>query len=590
MIAHLKLISSEIVGEYQRLVLCQTEPSLGVEPNFRTGDMVVLYRKDSDKQYACNQQVIKGAIEHIGNEQVAIRLRYIQRNPHLLPYTSLYAIERDQPDTGFTLMFKGLSYFITADKERRELLLGKRLPRFDQQRYSELRQKSNSDLERTVAKALSAQDFFLLVGPPGTGKTSQALRRIVEGYLEKPEANILLIAHTNKAVDEICHSLDAIESGVDYLRIGSEVSCDKSFQHRLLGAQMANYTRRDEVVAHITRCRIVVATLTTLCSRMDLFRLKQFDVAIIDEASQILEPQLLGLLCTTTRRKHQSAIERFILIGDQKQLPAIVLQKEEESLIKLPELTTLGINNLRESLFERLLRRAQTTPEWSHCWGELTLQGRMHPEVGAFAAKMFYGGNLAPIPLPHQLASLPVVKHPFPLVQALLSHRMAFIHIPSGEQLTSYKVNLPEAQFTAQLIYWIYQEQLLQTENFDPTTQIGVITPYRSQIAAIRHALEQYKVEALMQITIDTVERFQGGQREIMVFSCCINDPLQLQLLGSTLHEGDLLVDRKLNVALTRARQQLFVVGNAPLLEVDPIYRQLVAHCREQKSYFDTLF
>lgn len=587
MIANLTLVSNEIEEQYQRLVLRQTQPPLGVEPNFRVGDMVVLYRRDSEQQYACNQQVLKGAIESIGNQLISIRLRQIQRNPKLLSTTSLYAIEHDQPDTGFSLMYKGLSQFLTTNSDRRELLLGKRNPRFDNARYEKLRQTAVSTLDHTVAKALAAQDYFLLVGPPGTGKTSQALRRIVMGYLEQPKSNILLIAHTNKAVDEICHSLDSISGGVDYLRIGHEVACDKQFRSHLLGQRIAHCNSRKEVATHIEQCRIVVATLTTLCTRMDLFRLKQFDVAIVDEASQIVEPQLLGLLCATVGNEARNAIERFILIGDHKQLPAIVLQHEEDSHIHLSPLVELGIRNLRESLFERLLRNEQQVA--SHCWGALTLQGRMHPEVGAFATKMFYGGNLSPIPLPHQEAALPAVQHPYPLAQALLSHRFAFIHIESENKGgVTCKVNLPEARYAAQLIYWIYQEQLLQTGSFDPTTHIGVITPYRSQIAAIKRELEQYHVAALMEITVDTVERFQGGQREVMLFSCCVNTPLQLQLLCNTMVEHGIAIDRKLNVALTRARQQLFILGNASLLERDPIYSQLVAHCRERGGYFET--
>ena len=104
-----------------------------------------------------------------------------------------------------------------------ELLLGQRPPCFDSS-FDEAIAQAGDDFERVALKAQAARDYFLLVGPPGTGKTSRALRRMVEHFYATSSMQILLLAYTNRAVDEICQSLSSITSGIDYIRVGSELS------------------------------------------------------------------------------------------------------------------------------------------------------------------------------------------------------------------------------------------------------------------------------------------------------------------------------------------------------------------------------
>ena len=108
-------------------------------------------------------------------------------------------------DTTFRSMYLGLSAFMNANQERKDLLLGRRKPRFDETIYAK-NTHFIDDFERVATKALAAEDYFLLVGPPGTGKTSRALRRMVEKFYALPDSQILLLAYTNRAVDEICSS------------------------------------------------------------------------------------------------------------------------------------------------------------------------------------------------------------------------------------------------------------------------------------------------------------------------------------------------------------------------------------------------
>ena len=201
-------------------------------PNFRNGDVVVLYERNEVTDKVTNKLVVKGNIERITATEVCIRLRASQRNLSIFPSDSLYAMEHDYMDTTFRNMYLGLSAFMNANQERRDLLLGKRKPQFD----ADILKNPHfiDDFERVATKAVAAKDYFLLVGPPGTGKTSRALRRMVEKVYAQPESQILLLAYTNRAVDEICSSLSTITPAIDYIRIGSELSCDERYREHLV--------------------------------------------------------------------------------------------------------------------------------------------------------------------------------------------------------------------------------------------------------------------------------------------------------------------------------------------------------------------
>ena len=542
-----------------------------VLPNFREGDAIVLYERNTADDNVTNKLVFKGNLEAISDETVKIRLRAPQQNPHVLPADSDYAIEPDSMDTTFRHMYLGLDAFISANKDRRELLLGKRAPEFDP-RYNKVLDAASTDLDRIVTKSLAAKDYFLLVGPPGTGKTSFALRLMVDAFRREGKT-ILLLAYTNQAVNEICKAISRIDPDLNYIRIGSELSCEPTYRSHLLENVLGGCNNRAAVRHKIQSCSIFVSTVASLNGKPELFLLKQFDVAIVDEASQILEPQLLGILAAKSVRG-ENAIKKFILIGDHKQLPAVVQQKEETSAVLDEGLNRLKLTNLRDALFERLYRLDfPGSIDW------LTAQGRMHPEIAQFTNCYFYRNKLKSLNLPHQQESqMPVQElylSPFDKHLTRLSQRVTFIPAQVEDCPETYKLNQSEAEIAAYLAY-----QVCQTlgEDFESHTSIGIITPYRSQIALIKSELRKYKTPELEGILVDTVERFQGSEREIIIYSFCVNAPYQLKFLSNLVIEDGIPVDRKLNVALTRARKQLFLVGVPHLLQLNPIYKALLAY------------
>ena len=533
-----------------------------VLPNFRQGDAIILYERNCGTDNVTNKMVFKGNIEHLTDHEISIRLRATQQNPSVLPADSLYAIEHDMMDTTFRSMYQGLYAYLSATQERRDLLLAQRPPKFDESLDS-LVSQAKDDFTRVALKAQAAQDYFLLIGPPGTVKTSCALKKMVETFHADKGAQILLLSYTNRAVDEICKSLASIRPAVDFIRVGSELSCDETYRTHLIENELASCNRRSEVYERIRSCRIIVGTVAAISGKPELFRLKHFNVAIIDEATQILEPQLLGILCARGE-EGGNAIDKFILIGDYKQLPAVVLQSSEQSAIYEESLMSIGLTNLKDSLFERLYRNctARQSPLTSHpSYDMLCRQGRMHPEVALFANRAFYGGRLIPVGLPHQLEDSDTVC------------RLAFYPSIPEKTGTSTKINHSEARIVADLVARIYEDCRI---DFDEARTLGIITPYRSQIALIKKEIAALGIPALNRIMVDTVERFQGSERDVIIYSCCINSYFQLKFVSNLTEEDGTLIDRKLNVALTRARKQMFVTGVPKYLKSNPLYESLL--------------
>ncbi|MFZ4456666.1 MAG: AAA domain-containing protein [Bacteroidales bacterium] len=570
---NLSLTSSIIDNDGHRLTFSIPEYDIDFLTNFRMGDIVLLYERTNSQDNVTNRQVIKASIISITAEEVGLQLRCPQRNASVLPEKSRFAIEHDYMDVGFTAMFKSLAAFMQANPERRDLLLNQRLPEFDKSLLQTV--DEDNDFERVVQKAKAAKDYFLLLGPPGTGKTSQALRMMVERFYAEPETNILLLAYTNKAVDEICRALESISPEIDYIRLGNKWSCEEVFQKRLMENQLTACNNRAEVRAHLQRCRVYVSTTTTMGSKTGLFRLKKFDVAIVDEASQIIEPQLLWLLCAKARNG-ENALGKFILIGDHKQLPAVVVQSPAESEVHEEALRNIGLTNLREALFERLFRLAKESGQ-TYCHDMLSRQGRMHADVADFANRAFYQNLLETVPTAHQSEELPYLnKGDDDFTQFLANKRIHFFSTHSRSSDTSFKVNTMEAELTAQICKSIFELYRLNEIPFLANESLGIITPYRSQISAIKRELLKTGIPELQTLLVDTVERFQGGQRDVIVYSFCVNRLHQLDFLPNITVEDGIEIDRKLNVALTRAKKQLFILGNPEILEKNPIFKRLI--------------
>ena len=266
--------------------------------------MVFLYSYPEDEEPDVRKALLfKGGIAALNSSSITIKLTDGQQNADIfnqLPYNvtgsknvsmaraggkRVWCIEHASSDVGGSAGIRALYTFVTSTESRKNLLLNQREPKANTELT--LSRSYNEALDPMLTKAKQALDYFLLVGPPGTGKTSMALRVLVEEQLATcPEGGILLMAYTNRAVDEICGML--VEAGVDFIRIGSKLSCAAAYDPYLLSNIVGKRPTLEEIKQKLGRAQVIVGTTSMIQSRDYIFNLRHFSLAIIDEASQIL--------------------------------------------------------------------------------------------------------------------------------------------------------------------------------------------------------------------------------------------------------------------------------------------------------------
>lgn len=562
LLAYLQLESNLAEDANPVLVLRRTKRTNPLA-NFRIGDIAVFYPFDGTTQGVLHNQIFKCTILELNEEQVTVRLRSQQYNHEIFRQHTYWNIEEDSMDSSYNTMYRSLYQWALAPQQYRRRMLGVDAPRalpIDEQVSTEL---LTSEQEAILNEMLHAQDYYLLWGPPGTGKTSVMLRELIHQLHDEQGENVLVLAYTNRAVDEICAAINSIDASEDYfIRIGSRYACHEDYRNFLLDRKIEGMTRRSQISDLLQENRLYVSTVSSIVNKTELLKLKQFDTIIIDEASQIIEPMIIGLL---------DQAKRFILIGDHQQLPAVVVQSDQDTLIKSEALQEIGLSDLRMSLFERLYLRCHAKG-WDHAIGILSQQGRMHVELMQFVNDHFYKGQLAALSKLDRLRS----KEKFLIdpENPYLQHRRIYVDTDT-DSYYSWKTNTHEAKLVAGIVQSLISSYAKCGKQLTASS-IGVITPYRAQIAKIKQAMQDIDEAERSLITVDTVERYQGGARDIIVLSMCTNKLSQMDALVSLSASG---VDRKLNVALTRAREQLIILGNREILSTNETYAKLVEGC-----------
>lgn len=529
--------------------------------NFRTGDVILTYPA-TRINHPTQGQLFRCSLVENSTERVIVRLRARQYKPIFLE-ESVWCVEHDHLDSSFRQMNQSLLKLLMMSMEESRIFLGLTPPeKFILPDCVAPRDGMTENQTATLVSMKATLHYFLLWGPPGTGKTSVLLRHFVEDKLAGSDSRILLVGYTNRAVDEICAALldiDHLNVG-EILRIGSRYGTDPEYRHLLLHERNQTLNSRAGLLTLLDQTRVVCGTIASLSGQYQLFDLLDFDFIVIDEASQILEPALIGLL---------SLGIPYILIGDHKQLPAVVNQSLDNTITHDELLHDIGLQYLSNSYFERIFKIAQIQ-QWDWAFGILTHQGRMHQELMIYPNQFFYGNILDILPFggTRQSANLGVaVGDDGELDQVLSLHRT--VYIPTIQQnFINHKVNAEEANSIVRIIRSL--------QKIRPTLlpdEIGIITPYRAQIATIRHAMAEGGIVE-DGITVDTVERFQGGAKDVIIISYCINAISQVHLLKESMTpEG---VDRKLNVAMTRAREQIIFLANEELMREHPLYEALL--------------
>ncbi|HLL06195.1 MAG TPA: AAA domain-containing protein [Myxococcaceae bacterium] len=475
-----------------------------------------------------------------------------------------------------------------AERRKREVVLGNEPPRFDKPRELEPTRPLNPEQQDAVARALAAEDFFLVHGPPGTGK-STVLAELAVQAVRRGE-RLLCTAASNAAVDhllELClnqglrairvghparvaarlqeHTLDVVvEEHPD--RILSRELFDEAFdlfgyarRQRTQGRSRERFSNarsstteakslmdearkleRKAVRAVLERAQVVCVTLASLGS--GVIAHEEFDLALIDEATQATEPlTLLGLL----------RAPKVVLAGDPKQLPPTILSQEAARA------------GLAVSLFERLLQ--------DHGEGVkrmLREQYRMNTRIMEFPSREMYGGALRAHPsvADRTLAQVltPGAEVDAPPVLFLDTAGKGFDE--QVEETSQSLYNPGEADLIVARVKALLAAGLAARE-------LAVITPYSAQAFHLRE-----RVEALSpDVEVDTVDAFQGREKDaILVTLTRSNTEGQLGFLTDL---------RRINVALTRARRHLFVVGDSATLSSNAFYARLIEGTQAEGGY-----
>ncbi|MBI5248622.1 MAG: AAA family ATPase [Desulfomonile tiedjei] len=407
------------------------------------------------------------------------------------------------------------------------------------------REKWLSDLnehqEAAIRQSLDSDTFHLIHGPPGTGKT-RVLARLIGTCLDRGE-RILVACPTNVALDRLLLAL--MNLGVrDFLRIGGRSNVSREFLTALEKADNPAVLFQDltasgidfrEFKKRVTETKLIGATAYQ-CAAHPVFLTQKFDRVIIDEAGQLDEPSTLGPL---------SMARRFVLGGDHFQLPPVVKSKlhREES----------DSDSLERSLFERLFDSAPDSRI-----SRLKVQYRMNREIQEIPSRLFYGGALQPSPeaASRRLSIGNGTSHDSSLNRIMDPELpVVFVDVEGSD---SGKACPQEAEIACRIT------EALVARGVAPH-EIGIITPYRAQQSLIRRRLFS-GLKLGRQLSVDTVDSFQGGEREVIIISLARSD-------GVT----SFLADKKrLNVSLSRARSKLILLGHGPVLEEHPLFLDLL--------------
>jgi len=415
---------------------------------------------------------------------------------------------------------------LTQPPESKDILFERRAPEFEPVEGTFV--DNNPAQNEAVKLAVGAEDCALVHGPPGTGKT-YTLARLVRALVERGD-RVLLSAFTNRAVDNAVEAL--VDQGFeDVVRVGTE----SGVRADLARFRLERAGDPDERAAELREAPVVAATTASCGSRV--MREQEFDVAVVDEAGQLTEP---GTLAATT------LAERFVLVGDHQQLPPVVRADEPDPAGDGSDAPGAGLS---ASLFERLVERY---PDASVM---LDRQYRMAQRIQAFASREFYDGQLRPATA--EVAGRHVRDLEGVDVDALpadLRGRVAF-RDPGGH--AEGNTNPEEAEAVAEVV-GAYLDAGVSPGD------VGVIAPFRAQVAAIgRHVPDG--------VTVDTVDRFQGSSEEVVVISFVATGDLSSPVFEDY---------RRVNVALTRAKRALVLVGDADALATDETYGRMVEWAR----------
>ena len=572
----------------QMVVEVMRQPGSDIEHNFEAGRPVCFFTIKNDMGTAGAKATKAGSklqylsftatVSYAEQDRMVVALPDSGRIVDLQRQDAL-GVQLFFDETSYRLMFEALDRVIRARSGRladlRDIFYTKAPASrytFDAMRFPWL----NASQEKAVNEVLWAKDVAVVHGPPGTGKTTTLVEAIFETL--RRESQVLVCAQSNMAVDWISEKL--VDRGINVLRIGNPTRVnDKmlSFTYerrfeahpdypqlwsirkaiRELRQQRKHadswHQKMDRLKSRATElelrirsslfgeARVIASTLTGAANRV--LEGEKYSTLFIDEAAQALEAA-----CWIAIRK----AGRVILAGDHCQLPPTV-----KSIMALK-------GGLGKTLMERIV---ENKPEAVTL---LKMQYRMNEQIMKFSSEWFYHG---------MVESAPTVSH-----RGILDYDIPMMWIDTAEcdgkeefvGENFGRINRAEAELTLQTLQQ-YLEKIGKQRILEESIDVGIISPYRAQVQLLRKELRKREFFRPYRhlLTVNTVDGFQGQERDIILISLVrSNDGGDIGFLRDL---------RRMNVAITRARMKLIILGSSETMTSHPFYKKLYEYVGQLK-------
>ena len=429
---------------------------------------------------------------------------------------SKWRLSKDQ-SSSLNALLKGNLVELVMEREKehvcrlRQLIIEKASPKFKVQGAFDAKDAKgqlNLRQKEAILSAINAEDYSLILGTPGSGK-STVIVELIQILLSRGKT-VLVTSHTNTAVDNILARL--IEKNVDFIRIGNKKSVSKEVQPYMIGGDRHPVDGMEGLREVMENVRVLGCTCYNMShpifsshSRGD----GKFDYCIVDEASQITLPAVLGPLLK---------VDKFVLVGDHYQLPPLVVSEAAAAA------------GLGRSLFEELV---ESQPE-AVVFLEETY--RFTKGICSLSSSLIYSDRL----------------------------RCGSEGGNGSEEISFLDTDLMVGRDVSEICLQVVTNFL---KGGIKPEQIGVITPYRSEVLSLKNLFYNNKNnnKDLSTVAIDTVDRFQGQEKDLIILSAFCRSNEQL------------LYDwRRVNVALTRAKHKLILIGSGTTLSSIPIFDSLL--------------
>lgn len=572
----------------QMVVEVMRQPGSDIEHNFEAGRPVCFFTIKNDMGTAGAKNTKGGSklqylsftatVSYAEQDRMVVALPDSGRIVDLQRQNAL-GVQLFFDETSYRLMFEALDRVIRARSGRladlRDIFYTKAPASrytFDAMRFPWL----NASQEKAVNEVLWAKDVSVVHGPPGTGKTTTLVEAIFETL--RRESQVLMCAQSNMAVDWISEKL--VDRGINVLRIGNPTRVnDKmlSFTYerrfeahpdypqlwsirkaiRELRQQRKHadswHQKMDRLKSRATElelrirsslfgeARVIASTLTGAANRV--LEGEKYSTLFIDEAAQALEAA-----CWIAIRK----AGRVILAGDHCQLPPTV-----KSIMALK-------GGLGKTLMERIVENKPETVTL------LKMQYRMNEQIMKFSSEWFYHG---------MVESAPTVSH-----RGILDYDTPMMWIDTAEcdgkeefvGENFGRINRAEAELTLQTLQQ-YLEKIGKQRILEESIDVGIISPYRAQVQLLRKELRKREFFRPYRhlLTVNTVDGFQGQERDIILISLVrSNDGGDIGFLRDL---------RRMNVAITRARMKLIILGSSETMTSHPFYKKLYEYVGQLK-------